>query len=273
MDRADSLEVGEGPFTIAGWFRTDDQRPQAFMWAYDQAPHPRVPVSYVSIRIEPDNNRIQTILMSGHDDATTTVLRAPGSHTDGQWHHLAFTRDEEAVTLYVDGTQTATTDPHVGSISRNAFTGLHIGQRPDGGDQLLGAVDEIVLLDHALSAQEVSSLAESNVLPGEGAQLHLPLDQVAAPGASGDPVEVAQALTDVLEGYLDAGEIDGPIAHQSSNALDQAQRHLADGRMTPASQALERFIRHLDNPKRPDTLTETAAADLRESAEQIIEML
>ncbi|MGC0251237.1 exo-alpha-sialidase [Pseudactinotalea sp. Z1748] len=84
-----------------------------------------------------------------------------------------------------------------------------------------------------------------------------------------DPLKAAEALRDSLEGYLAAGDIDGPIAHQLSNTLDQVQRHLDGGRDNPASQAVERFMRHLDNPKRPDTLTDEAAADLREQAEQL----
>lgn len=58
-----------------------------------------------------------------------------------------------------------------------------------------------------------------------------------------------------------------------TNALAQAQRHLEGGRANPAEQALTRFTRHLDNPKRPDTLSSDAAADLRERAVAILEVL
>lgn len=74
------------------------------------------------------------------------------------------------------------------------------------------------------------------------------------------------ALRSSLENYIEEAAIGGPITHQLTSALDQAERHAAAGRTGRASTALDRFIRHLDNPKRPDTLDAAAAADLCEQA-------
>lgn len=84
------------------------------------------------------------------------------------------------------------------------------------------------------------------------------------PGVSIETIQTS------LAGYVSDGLIAGPIAHQLANALEQAEWHLEGGRTTPAIGALERFIRHLDNPKRPDTLDEQAAADLRAQATAIL---
>ncbi|MGC0251252.1 sialidase family protein [Pseudactinotalea sp. Z1748] len=92
-------------------------------------------------------------------------------------------------------------------------------------------------------------------------------------GGQDDPLEAAVVLTDALEEYKNSGAVDGPIAHQLTNALDLAQRHLDGGRTTPAVQALNRFIRHLDNPKRPDTLADEAREDLRSQAVTILGLL
>nr|WP_168202636.1 ThuA domain-containing protein [Georgenia wutianyii] len=92
-------------------------------------------------------------------------------------------------------------------------------------------------------------------------------------GTPTDPVEGAQALADALEGYIASGDVAGPIAGQLTRALEQAVRHLEAGREAQAVRSMELFMRHLDNPKRPDTLDAAAQADLRSQVEVIIDLL
>ncbi|WP_147915921.1 FIMAH domain-containing protein [Ruania zhangjianzhongii] len=92
-------------------------------------------------------------------------------------------------------------------------------------------------------------------------------------GAEQGPVEQLEALSAATEGYIEAGDITGPIAHQLQRALDQAEKHLSADRTVPAVRALERFVRHLDNAKVPDTVTEEARAGLVERAEAILDAL
>jgi len=89
-------------------------------------------------------------------------------------------------------------------------------------------------------------------------------------GEPGSAVEQIRALQSDVADYIEAGDIAGPIAHQVTNALDQAEKHLEGDRTTPAIQALNRVIRHVENPKRPDTLSEQAQADVLEQARAIL---
>ncbi len=89
--------------------------------------------------------------------------------------------------------------------------------------------------------------------------------------APADPT--LESLAASLEGYVASGDVAGPIAGQLAKAVEQAQSHLDGGRTTPAVRAVERFIRHLDNPKRPDTLTAAARDDLRGRVEVVIDLL
>ncbi|WP_152189063.1 exo-beta-N-acetylmuramidase NamZ family protein [Georgenia satyanarayanai] len=73
-------------------------------------------------------------------------------------------------------------------------------------------------------------------------------------------------LRTALEGYVADGAVAGPIVRQLTTALDQAERHLDAGRTEQAGRSLDRFLQHLDAPKRPDTLSEEAATELRERA-------
>ena len=92
-------------------------------------------------------------------------------------------------------------------------------------------------------------------------------------GAEQGPVEQLEALSAATEGYLDSGDITGPIAHQLQRTLDQAEKHLGADRTVPAVRALERFVRHLENAKMPDSVTEEARADLMHRAEAILDAL
>jgi len=95
-------------------------------------------------------------------------------------------------------------------------------------------------------------------------------DGAADPGA---PVEQVRALQSDVADYIEAGDIAGPIAHQLTSALGQAEKHLDGERTTPAIRAIERAIRHLENPKRPDTLSEQAQTDLLTQAGAILNTL
>lgn len=88
-----------------------------------------------------------------------------------------------------------------------------------------------------------------------------------------EPAEMVTALVASLEGYVASGAVAGPIAHQLTNAAAQAQRHLEGERTAPAARALERFVKHLDNPKRPDRLAEEAREDLNARAVAVLDRI
>lgn len=85
-----------------------------------------------------------------------------------------------------------------------------------------------------------------------------------------EPLGIAERLGESIDRYVSTGEVAGPIAHQLTSSLGQAVKHLEGGRTTPATNAVERMIRHLENPKRPDTLTEQAKTDLLWQAERLL---
>src|SRR5690606_34261469 len=103
--------------------------------------------------------------------------------------------------------------------------------------------------------------------PAEGATTEWTHTFSTGGGTPTDPVEAAQALTRSLDRYVASGDVAGPIAGQLARALEQAVRHLEAGRTAQAERSLELFLRHLDNPKRPDTLSAAAQGDLRGQVE------
>ncbi|WP_413450413.1 serine hydrolase [Georgenia phoenicis] len=99
--------------------------------------------------------------------------------------------------------------------------------------------------------------AQARVTAGEAT------DVVLERAAPTDPAEALALLVTSVDEYVASGDVAGPLAHQLTTALHQAQVHLEVGREGTTVRMLERVLRHLDGPRRPDTLTAEARADLR----------
>ncbi|PYF99164.1 CubicO group peptidase, beta-lactamase class C family [Georgenia satyanarayanai] len=87
------------------------------------------------------------------------------------------------------------------------------------------------------------------------------------------PADALAGLDAALERHLASGGVAGPIAHQLATALHQAQDRLDRGREDAAARVLERVLRHLDNPRRPDTLRPDARSELRGQAVLTLDLL
>lgn len=102
-------------------------------------------------------------VVAGCGDPDTFLASGPGHH-DGQWHHVAFTRDRTSgrIALYVDGVLSGEA---VGSrAALRAPENLFVGRLRTGGRGFRGDLDEITFHDRALSPAEVAALAFA--LPG-----------------------------------------------------------------------------------------------------------
>lgn len=168
---ATSIRVASQPFTASAWFRSSETSDQAILWAHDFGA--TMPQWWV--RLEPGQNRIRASL---NDGTTAASLEAPGAYADGEWHHVALTRSSSGTALYVDGALADSAGAITGSLSFGAAYGIHVGQRPDGQSPLSGSVDEVWLLNQALTATQVSTLMQQNTVPSGSARLHLPLDDL-----------------------------------------------------------------------------------------------
>ncbi|TDE09335.1 hypothetical protein E1269_14565 [Jiangella asiatica] len=174
LPQTSSLAFDDGPFTAAMWFRTTSQETQSLIWAHSRTDgEPKW-----WIRLEPDLNRIRGLLDNG---TSTRSVTATGNLADGAWHHVALTRDQNGVVLYVDGVAVGSGTALSGSVSDGARTGIRVGTRVDGiNDPLRGSADEVWFFDRALTASEIAALAASNTAPSSGTVAHLPLDQIVA---------------------------------------------------------------------------------------------
>ncbi|MET9850030.1 sialidase family protein [Streptomyces ossamyceticus] len=170
------LALHDKEFTASLWFRytaAGGEHPLLWMGGVGTT-QPQV-----WVRGEPASGRL-TGLMTVRDGAApprSVSVRSTGAYNDGRWHHLVLRRGGGQLTLFVDGARFAVADV-AGSVSRNSPFGVHLGQRVDSRVHFTGALDEVLVVDRALSDDEVAGLRAGDTAVRRGAILWLPMDRV-----------------------------------------------------------------------------------------------
>ena len=149
---ADSLDVSD-TYTIALWVKPATGGPKQSTLVSKEGPGTDTSGVYNlycgdSIRYEVNNQ---------HPELQTE----PGSIRAGAWHHVALVVDAAGkpnAALYVDGVLAAAKDLPPPAITS---TDLCIGRRGFSDGHFLGVIDELVILDHALTQREVRALFQA----------------------------------------------------------------------------------------------------------------
>ncbi|GAB3535616.1 hypothetical protein GCM10027403_13580 [Arthrobacter tecti] len=80
-------------------------------------------------------------------------------------------------------------------------------------------------------------------------------------------------LQATLEGFIAGGDVDGPVARQLEASLDQAQRAVEEGNFQGVGKAMDKFVKFLNQGKRPDVVSDDARAALEHGADTILGMV
>ena len=102
-------------------------------------------------------------------DGTTVRLRGNKNLADGAWHTITCAKTSTYITLTVDGGTLKALTPSgttLGSIDNTDVVGL--GQKPGGGDQYIGDMDEVRIDVGSSSAGDTTS-PTATVAPADGA--------------------------------------------------------------------------------------------------------
>jgi hypothetical protein len=114
---------------------------------------------------------------TGADIIATTLSQAQvqtavpsGSVADGQWHHYAWVWSKGPGTMkfYIDGIDvaTVTTAQAVKDLRASTNVNAHIGWKQDSNDHFSGTLDELWVINGALTTQQVNNVKSTNTIGG-----------------------------------------------------------------------------------------------------------
>ena len=154
LPRSESIQVGEGAFTVAAWIRPSELQQGGIVamgpygrkgWVFD------MPDARGTLRLE---------AFKGYDDRAGTIQTRAGVIQNGRWQHVAAVvdRGSERVRLFVNGFEMASGS--LPAVDLNPLKGgLHIGRVPDA-NFFAGDIDEVHLFDRSLAIAEIQALVE-----------------------------------------------------------------------------------------------------------------
>ncbi|MER5889575.1 sialidase family protein [Streptomyces sp. NPDC001941] len=219
---APALDPGDKNVTYALYFRysaTAASPQQALLWAYGQgADKPQV-----WVRVQPGQDRLFA-WVQGTNGTASVALPDPGAsvaYGDGNWHHLALTRDGKEIRLSVDGGAPATATGVTGALAApraDGVEGIRLGAKPDSGasDAFTGALDEFRVYKSALTDPQLQSV-RGNGEPVPAA-VRLPFQVVDTADA---PTMASVQIEDDVSGNCADGTLLGSTPKEVPGRIDK----------------------------------------------------
>ncbi len=165
-----SLNLGGGDFTITAWIRYGtSQNRQTILWGYAVG---AAGGAQIWLRAQPADGSIRAWVET---DSGSVLVATADAVADQQWHHVVLQRVSGQIRLSVDGGAPVVATAPVGSVTAGhggGIQGFAIGQRLDGVDRFVGALDEVRVWRRALSDAELASVRDANAVVA-GAVLRL----------------------------------------------------------------------------------------------------
>jgi len=148
-------------FSVMAWIKTSETS------AWSGIVEKREPGQVANYALEmTSSNTVQFIFTKGGDQkwqiaTTKTVV------TDGNWHHIVGTYDNESLRIYTDGileNQTAFT----GAPDKN-IQPLTIGSQHSGAGRFNGLIDEVAIFNEALGENTIQTIMNQGLEKATGA--------------------------------------------------------------------------------------------------------
>lgn len=134
-------------FTVEAWFRTSSSAGSQMVYR----------VRWYGMWLKVGAAGLEGVAFFGNNGSDYRSVFSPQRVNDGRWHHGVLTKDGTSLTLFIDGVQAASVPMTEATYYNPALnTGAAIGRDGDlPGEYFSGAVDEVAVYDHALTAAQV----------------------------------------------------------------------------------------------------------------------
>ena len=143
--------------TISLWFRIDDfEQMDGRLISKATGVQPDDHLWMLSTIASGTGHHLRGRLRSG--GSTTTLIADSGALEAARWYHAAMTYDGETLRLFLDGVSVGTV-AMTGSVDTDPLIPIALGNQPQAGRPLDGALDEVRLYGRALTSAELELLA------------------------------------------------------------------------------------------------------------------
>ena len=159
-----SAGIQAGDFTAEGWFYPTNVTGAHALWTFGQASDGRYTVQLNGTAL------LTNLFGAGVTNYTSNV-------SINAWTHIAMVRSGTTVSIYINGTASATTDTQSGTIGNSG--NLVIGADDSAGALFAGRISNFRIVSSALYTGNTLTVPTSTLRPIAGTQLLLPL--VATP--------------------------------------------------------------------------------------------
>ncbi|MFT5405947.1 MAG: hypothetical protein ACI9DF_004804, partial [Verrucomicrobiales bacterium] len=149
---SDSLSIS-GDMTVAAWINVTDYSSWRGIVAKSSN---NLPAPYDIYLIQGGDGRVR--FFSGDGQGALAEFTSESAPEAGVWQHIVITLEEGAVTHYLNGELNG--EGTVDTMSGDADGTLRIGNRADLVTQFLGRMDDVILLNRAVTAEEVLDLMD-----------------------------------------------------------------------------------------------------------------
>jgi len=146
-------------FSVAAWVRIDDPTEWGGIFGALQDNASKGRGFLVGFDRDKFTFALATAGKDGNSPRLLTYLKGKTSYEAGRWYHVAATYDGEAMRLFVNGTEDATSTAQSGNVLYADKANLVIGRYQDDDEDYpcRVAIKEVVWTDTALSAEKVAA--------------------------------------------------------------------------------------------------------------------
>jgi hypothetical protein len=139
-----NLNVGSGDFTVEAWVYTGSTSQQVIIGANRN-------VDGVGAFMLNLNYTGKVRFFCSYSGGTILDYNVgSGTISDSAWHHIAVTRSGSSLRIFIDGTQTGTTNTTLGTASiDNAIADYRVGSTTDGALNFNGYIDDLRITKYA----------------------------------------------------------------------------------------------------------------------------
>jgi len=148
------MKIGEDPVTYETWFWKTSRSD----WQYLMSNKSDFFDHFLRLGFNDSTGQIR--FYSEQENNIRLAWITDEDYADGEWHHLAATRDGDVGKVYVDGALIKEDVAMDGDLGGDA-TGWYLAQDGNTNGYFVGAMDEVRIYDRALTDEEVQQNFES----------------------------------------------------------------------------------------------------------------